>query len=194
MGPYYLTALITMLGPVKAVTAVARTTFKQRTITSQPLNGRKIKVEVPTHLSGELEFANGALATVTMSFDVWAHHLPLLEIYGTDGSLSCPDPNNFGGEVQLWTPKSNQWENVPLTHSDQTGRGTGLADLAFSVKKKVPHRQSGELALHVTEIMEAFHHASDAGTARRAEVDLPPAESSAARPRRRRTGLVLSNL
>ncbi len=161
MGPYYLTSLVTMLGPVKNVSAKARMTHAERTITSQPLNGKKVKVEVPTHLIGLLDFAQGALATVTMSFDVWANHAPLLEIYGTEGSLQCPDPNCFGGEVQVWTRKTNAWEKVPLVHSDQTGRGFGLADLAYALKNDSVARMNGELGLHIVEIMEAFHVSSD---------------------------------
>jgi predicted dehydrogenase len=157
MGPYYLTSLVSMLGPVKTVSALAKTTFKQRLITSQPLNGKKIKVEVPTHLCGLLEFAKGVVGTVTMSFDVWAQHLPRLEIYGTEGSLHCPDPNTFGGEVLLWTTKTKEWQKVPLTHSDQTGRGLGIADLAYSLQKGHAPRMNGDLALHIVEIMEAFH-------------------------------------
>jgi predicted dehydrogenase len=163
MGPYYLTSLVTMLGPVKSVSALAATTFKERLITSQPLNGKKIKVETPTHLTGALEFSQGAIGTVTMSFDVWAQHLPMLEIYGTEGSLQCPDPNTFGGEVMLWTKTKKEWEKVPLTHSDQIGRGVGIADMAAAVSEGRPHRMNGELALHIVEVMESFHTSADAG-------------------------------
>ena len=163
MGPYYLTSLVTLLGPVKSVSALAGTTFKERAITSQPLYGKKINVETPTHLTGALEFGQGAIATVTMSFDVWAHHLPMLEIYGTEGSLQCPDPNTFGGEVNVWTQTKKAWEKVPLSHSDQVGRGVGLAEMAEALRKEQPHRMSGELALHVVEVMESFHLSADAG-------------------------------
>jgi len=163
MGPYYLTSLVTMLGPVKSVSALAKTTFKERLITSRPLHGRKIQVETPTHLCGGLEFDSGVVGTVTMSFDVWAHHLPMLEIYGTEGSLQCPDPNTFGGEVRVWTPKKSEWAQVPLTHSDQIGRGVGLADMADAWQKRRPHRMNGELALHIVEVMETFHVSAKAG-------------------------------
>ena len=156
MGPYYLTSLVTLLGPAKAVTATAATTFKERTISSQPLAGKKIKVQTPTHLCGLVEFGQGVVANVTMSFDVWASHLPLLEIYGTEGSLQVPDPNGFGGEVNLWTAKKKAWENVPLTHTGENGRGTGLAEMAEGILQRRPHRASGELGLHVVEIMESF--------------------------------------
>jgi len=156
-GPYYLTSLVTMLGPAQSVSALTKTTFKQRLITSQPLHGKKIKVRTPTHLIGLVEFAQGAVATVTMSFDVWAHQLPLLEIHGTEGSLHCPDPNTFTGDVQLWTPITKEWQKVPLTHTSETGRGLGLAEMALAIRSGRAHRASGELALHVVEIMEAFH-------------------------------------
>ncbi len=163
MGPYYLTALVTMLGPVKAVSAFGGMAFEERLITSQPLYGRKIKVETLTHLCGVWEFALGAVATVTMSFDVWSHHLPLLEIYGTEGSLQCPDPNGFEGEVLLWTTRKNEWVKVPLTHGGQTERGLGLAEMADALRTGRQHRMSGELGLHVVEVMEAFHSSARTG-------------------------------
>jgi predicted dehydrogenase len=110
-----------------------------------------------------LEFASGAVATVTMSFDVWAHGAPLLEIYGTEGSIQCPDPNNFNGDVMLWTTKSRTWEKILLTHNGDTGRGIGLADMANAIQTKRPHRASGELGLHVVEVMESFQASSKGG-------------------------------
>ncbi len=163
MGPYYLTSLVTLLGPAKSVIASARISFKTRTITSQPLSGKIVKVQTPTHLSGVVEFANGAVAAVTMSFDVWAHHLPMLEIYGTEGSLQCPDPNTFGGEVWIKKQQDAEWSQTPLTHNDQTGRGVGLADMACAIQKHRLNRQNGSIALHIVEIMEAFHISARSG-------------------------------
>jgi predicted dehydrogenase len=163
MGPYYLTSLVTMMGPVKSVIASSTITFKERVIGSKPLLGKKIKVEVPTHLTGVLEFVNGAIATVTMSFDVWAHKLPRLEVYGTEGSLQCPDPNTFGGEVLLWTTKDREWKSIPHTHNIENGRGTGLADMAEAIQNRRQHRMNGDLGLHIVEIMESFHLASRTG-------------------------------
>jgi predicted dehydrogenase len=164
MGPYYLTSLVLLMGPVKSVTAMAKMTFKERTITNKVNPGKKIKVEVPTHLSGELEMASGAITTVNMSFDVWRSNMPLLEVHGTEGSLSVPDPNTFGGEVKLWTAKKREWEIIPLTHTDKIGRGVGLADMAFSEQTgKKQHRLNGELALHVVEVMGAFHTSAKTG-------------------------------
>ncbi|MEO6846284.1 MAG: Gfo/Idh/MocA family oxidoreductase [Chthoniobacterales bacterium] len=163
MGPYYLTALISALGPIKTVSASAVTAFKERVISSDPLRGKKITVKTPTHLTGVVDFASGAVGTITMSFDVWAHHVPRLEIYGTQGSLSCPDPNTFDGPVGLWTTADREWKDIPLTHSPETERGFGLAEMAYGILKKKPHRATGELGLHVVEVMEAFHESANKG-------------------------------
>ena len=103
VGPYYLTALVNMLGPVGRLTGSTRISFPERLITSQPLAGTKIKVNTPTHITGVLDFVSGPLATVIASFDVWAANLPHIEIYGSEGSLSMPDPNTFGGPVLVKT-------------------------------------------------------------------------------------------
>jgi predicted dehydrogenase len=164
MGPYYLTALVLLMGPAKSVIAMTKMTFKERTVTNNVTPGRKMKVSVPTHLSGEIEMVSGAIVTVNMSFDIWRSNMPLLEVHGSEGSLSLPDPNWFGGEVKLWTTAKPEWVNVPLTHSDKTGRGIGIADMAFSAQTgKKQHRLNGDLALHVVEIMEAFHTSAKAG-------------------------------
>lgn len=163
MGPYYLTSLVTMLGPVKTVTSMAKISFKERLIGSQPYFGQKIKVRTPTHVCGVLEFTKGAMVTVTMSFDVWKHHNPLLEIFGTEGSIQCPDPNTFGGKVLLWTTAKKEWVEVPLTHNAEGGRGMGLADMADAIQNRRPARASGELGLHVVDVMESFYKSSDTG-------------------------------
>jgi len=130
MGPYYLSAMITLLGPIARVSGAARITFPERTITSQPHFGETIVVETPTHVVGTLEFANGAIGTLLTSFDMWAANLPRIEIYGSEGSLSVPDPNTFGGPVQLWRPDT-QWQAVALTHGySENSRGLGVADMA----------------------------------------------------------------
>jgi predicted dehydrogenase len=166
MGPYYLTALVHLLGPIKRVTGSTRTTFAERTITSQPLNGTKITVETPTHISGVLDFASGVMVTLTTSFDVHGapHHAPIL-LYGTDGVLALPDPNSFGGPISLWTPQTKEWVDVPIEFGYQNGsRGVGAADIAYAIRTGRPHRVSGDLAYHVLEAMWGFHDASDSGT------------------------------
>jgi predicted dehydrogenase len=163
MGPYYLTSLITMLGPFKSVSALARISFAERLITSKPMYGKRVKVEIPTHLCAAVEFVQGGIGTITMSFDTWQHGMPMLEIYGTEGSIQCPDPNGFGGKVRVWKQKTNQWEDVPLHQPDGLERGLGVADLADALNTGRQHRQNGELALHVVEVMESFHVSSDTG-------------------------------
>lgn len=163
MGPYYLTALISLMGPVKRVTGSTRATFPTRTITSEPKKGKIVNVETPTHIVGVLDFENGAIGEITTSFDVWASRLPCIEIYGTEGSLSVPDPNGFGGPVQIRKP-GGDWQDVALTHGyADNSRGLGVMDMAYAIRTGRPHRASGALAFHVLDIMHAIHEASDAG-------------------------------
>ncbi|HUU32328.1 MAG TPA: Gfo/Idh/MocA family oxidoreductase [Phycisphaerae bacterium] len=164
MGPYYLTALVSLMGPVRRVTGSTRITFPERTITSQPKAGTKITVDVPTHVVGVLDFANGAIGNIITTFDVWAAELPRIEIYGTEGSLSVPDPNGFGGPVRVRRMGEKEWTEVPLTHGyAENSRGIGVADMACGLRSGRPHRASGALAYHVLDIMHAIHDASDKG-------------------------------
>jgi predicted dehydrogenase len=161
MGPYYLTALVNLLGPVSSVSGAATTTFTERLITSQPKSGTKVAVDVPTHITGIMQFAEGAVGTITTSFDVWSARLPCIEIYGTEGSLSVPDPNGFGGTVEIARPGA-EWQSVPLTHGyTENNRGIGVADMACALQSGRPHRASGALAFHVLDIMESIHDSWD---------------------------------
>ncbi len=162
MGPYYLTALIALMGPVTRVTGSARATFPERTITSEKKYGSVIKVEVPTHVLGVLDFANGAIASVLTTFDVWSANLPFIEIYGTEGTLSVPDPNTFGGPISVRRYTDDEWSEIPLTHLyHENSRGLGVADMATAIQSGRPHRASGELTYHVLDIMESIHVASE---------------------------------
>jgi len=164
MGPYYLTALVNLMGPIRRVTGSTRITFPERTITSKPKYGAKINVETPTHIAGVMDFENGAIGTIVTSFDVWHSQLPRIEIYGTEGSLSVPDPNGFGGPVYVRRQGANQWDEVPLTHGyNDNCRGIGAADMAYALLEGRPHRVNGDLAYHVLEVMHGFHDASDEG-------------------------------
>ncbi|MCT2587687.1 Gfo/Idh/MocA family protein [Actinophytocola gossypii] len=166
MGPYYLTALVTLLGPVARVSGMAATPRATRVVGSGPLQGTEVPVEVATHVTGLLEHESGALSTLVMSFDVWAAQLPRIEVYGTEGSVSVPDPNGFGGEVRLFTSVSPQWTDVAVSsgHRD-AGRGIGVADLAGALVDGGTHRASGELAHHVLDVMESLLRAADSGRA-----------------------------
>ena len=164
MGPYYLTALVSLLGPIARVTGSTRISFPERTIGSEPKRGQKIIVETPTHIAGVLDFAGGAVATIITSFDVWAANLPRIEIYGSEGSLSVPDPNTFGGPVRIRLAGDKEWREVPLTHGyTENSRGLGVADMAAAIREGRPHRASGELAFHVLDVMSAFEEASTSG-------------------------------
>ncbi len=164
MGPYYLTALISMLGPVARVSGTARKSFPERIATSEARRGERLPVEVSTHYAATLDFASGPVATLMMSFDVWAHNLPRIEVYGSEGSLSVPDPNTFGGVVRVKLAKDEAWREVPLTHPhSENSRGLGVSDMALAIVEGRPHRASGELALHVLDLMESVQEASESG-------------------------------
>ncbi len=165
MGPYYLTALVSLLGPVKRVTGSARISFAQRTITSAKKNGQVIDVEIPTHVTGIMDFASGAIGTITTSFDVWASVTPRIEIFGSEGSLSVPDPNTFGGPVRIRLKGEKEWRDLPLTCGfEANGRGIGPSDMADAIRTGRTHRANGALAYHVLDLMHAFHDASASGS------------------------------
>jgi len=157
MGPYYVTSLVTMLGPVRRVTARAGRSKQERMIHTGPRAGTVFPVEVPTHLTGVLEHESGALTTVLMSFDVWAGRLPRIEVHGTEGSLSVPDPNTFDGAVEVVTAANREWTEVPVAGGyAESGRGVGVADMARALRNGEPHRANGELAYHVLDVLESF--------------------------------------
>ena len=164
MGPYYITDLIQLLGPIASVMGSATKLRSERTITSAPLNGTVIPVEVATHVAGVLEFVSGAVVSIAMSFDVPKHKHTPIEIYGTSGSLLVPDPNRFGGEVMV-ARVGGEWEQKPLTHGNFDGefRSIGVADMAAALGNKRPHRASGALALHALDAMESLQVSSDEG-------------------------------
>jgi predicted dehydrogenase len=164
MGPYYITDLVNLLGPVARVAGFAVAPRAERIITSEPRKGERIPVQVATHVAGVMAFANGALVQITTSFDVAGHkHVPL-EIYGTEGTLIVPDPNRFGGTVE-YLKKGGEFaaQDTTAPYADGNYRSIGIADLAHALRSNRPHRANGDLALHVLEVMEAFQTASDSG-------------------------------
>ncbi|HTM79030.1 MAG TPA: Gfo/Idh/MocA family oxidoreductase [Devosia sp.] len=164
MGPYYITDLVNLFGPVAKVSGFGSMVRSTRTITAKERAGEVIPVHVPTHVSGTLLFKSGATVQMTMSFDVAAHkHVPL-ELYGTEGTLIVPDPNFFGGQIEL-LKKGGEWANVDtdMPYADGNYRSIGLADMAHAIVSNRPHRANGDLALHVLEVMEAFEKSSQSG-------------------------------
>lgn len=170
MGPYYITALVALLGPASRVCGSAGSGFAQRIITSKPKYGETIEVETPTHLTGAIDFESGATATVITSFDVYAHHLPCIEIHGSEGSLSVPDPNSFGQKrdglhsIRMWTTAKREWGEVPYSHGyTKNSRGIGVADMAVAIRNDRKHRADGEMTYHVLDIMQSFTDSSREG-------------------------------
>lgn len=157
MGPYYITALVTILGHVTRVHAFARMTRPQRNITSEPKRGQTIDVQVPTHCTGMLEFASGACVSATLSFDVQRSNCRNIEIWGTTGSLAVPDPNGFGGPVSLFKHGDSDWTDAPLVDAPaHNARGLGVEDMALAIAQNRDHRANAHLALHVLDVMTAL--------------------------------------
>lgn len=165
MGPYYLSAFIHLFGPITHVTSVAKTTHLRRTVTGGPKLGEVIDVETPTHIIGLLEFADGAAAQLTTSFDVAAgSRLPCIEVYGSEGSLSVPDPNTFGGKIEIKRVDGSEWVEVEHAFGfAENSRGLGVMDMAYAIRTGRPHRASGEFAYHVLDVMSTILEASASG-------------------------------
>lgn len=165
MGPYYVTALVSLLGPATRVAGSVTQASDERTITSEPRDGETIDVEVPTHESGVVDFANGAVANLLTSFDVQGSTFPApaFELYGTEGTLALPDPNHFEGPVRVQRRGEDGFENVELTHEYTAGRGAGVADLASAIRTDWEHRTSGDLAGHVLDVLAGIRESSDTG-------------------------------
>ncbi len=171
IGPYYVTNLIQLLGPVARVGAMTSAAFECRTITSEPRSGERINVETPTNIHALLEFANGATVTLSTSWDVHVHRHGHMELYGTEGSLFLPDPNFFGGEVALGAPGGHiaphpAWDH-PFGVANQDDRANyrcaGLADMAAALGEGRPNRCSLELALHAVDVMTSVLKSGETG-------------------------------
>jgi predicted dehydrogenase len=164
MGPYYITALVNLLGPVARVAGAVATPRKRRPITSEPLRGQMIEVAVPTHVAGTLEFVSGPVVTMAMSFDVPKHRHGPIELYGTEGGMIVPDPNRFDGQIEI-AKTGADWRPFYTQHAYADGnyRILGVADMAAAIVGGRPHRASGALALHALEVMEAFGRSAEAG-------------------------------
>jgi predicted dehydrogenase len=164
MGPYYITALVHLLGPVKEISGVTTRAFEKRIATCKEQFGKLLPVSVPTHNSGTLVFHSGAVVTVTVSFDVQRHGHSPIELYGSEGSLKVPDPNTFGGPLEIWTAGTNEWRSQALCYPySENSRSIGAADMAYAILSggKRAHRSSGALAYHALEVMHAFEKSSD---------------------------------
>jgi len=167
MGPYYLTDLVNLLGPAKSVASLSQTTFPERTELSKAPWGRTVKVEVPTLVTGSIEFHSGVLCTTMNTFDVWATHLPHIEIYCTNGSISVPNPNRFGGNVKVRKFDQEEWIDIPpmggFMNDMMDFRGIGTLDMALGIINGREHRANLELAYHVLDIMQSYNDSAGSG-------------------------------
>ncbi|HTL53796.1 MAG TPA: Gfo/Idh/MocA family oxidoreductase [Planctomycetota bacterium] len=163
MGPYYLTAMVLLLGPIRRVAGAATVPVLERTAKGPDGAAVKVPVQVPTHVAGLVEFVSGAVASIIQSSEMWRANLPFIEVHGTGGSLTCPDPNRFDGTVKLFQPSTDpakpaDWRVIPWSHGySEPSRGLGPVDMAFAIREYRPHRSSAELAFHVLEAMDAFN-------------------------------------
>lgn len=166
MGPYYLTALLFLLGKIRRLHGMASTAIPQRTITSQPKAGGKITVQTPDHVAGTMEFESGAVGSIIQTFATWH---PTYEqdhpitIYGTEGTMKVPDPNQFDGPVSIRLAQDSGWRNVPHEFVKGYGRSIGLADMASALRLGRPHRCGGDLAFAVLDAMQGFFDSSSSG-------------------------------
>jgi predicted dehydrogenase len=169
MGPYYLTALLNLLGPVKRITGGATITRPERVIGSEPKRGKKITVETPDHIVGTMEFTNGALGMIIQSFATYFATYDgkqPITIYGTDGTMRVPDPNGFDGSVHVRRTSDKDWIEMPHTFVKGYGRSVGLADMASAVRTGRPHRASLDQSFAVLDLMQGFLDSAIEGRAR----------------------------
>jgi len=161
MGPYYITALINLLGGVKSVASMSKASFPTRTITSEPLSGTVVNVDVPTYVTGLMQFDSGVIGTIFTTFDVHYETQARLEIYGTKGTLIVPDPNGFEGPIKLLRPEQGEYKEMPLLFPySENSRALGLADAAKAIQTGRNARASYKQTYHVLEILESFNKSS----------------------------------
>lgn len=172
MGPYYVTTLVHVFGSATRVQAVSSTSRQNRTIASGPRAGEIFPVEVPTHHAALIEFGPGRSAQSTFSFQHALRRTGFVEINGTEGTISLPDPNNFDGDSELWTYGSGEPVKIPAAGSSD-GRGTGVVELVRAIRSGAPERASGALAAHVLDILLGISDAAANGA---------PVEISSAAP------------
>jgi predicted dehydrogenase len=168
MGPYYLTGLMNLLGPVRRISGAATIAIPERTITSEPKRGKKIAVQTPDHIAGTMEFENGCVGTIVTSFATMhpQYDKPQpITIYGTEGTMRVPDPNTFDGPVHVRGQKDEEWEEVTPAFVKGYGRAVGVADMAYAIRSGRKHRASGEQAYAVLDLMAGFLDSAESGRA-----------------------------
>jgi predicted dehydrogenase len=160
IGPYYLTALIQLLGPIASVAAIGSKSRETRVIGSGPKAGESFPVTVPTHVSASAQFASGQSATMIFSFDS-PRRRTVLEVTGTEAAMVCPNPNMFDGPISLQR-RDEEEPSVVATTTDHVSRGIGVLDMARAIRSGTPHRAQGRLAFHVLDAMISMSEATSA--------------------------------
>ncbi len=166
MGPYYLTAMINLMGGVQRVFSASKIPFPKRTITSQPLAGKVMDVDVNTYIAGTVQYASGAIGTIFTTFDVQfpREKSRFIEIYGSEGTLFVPDPNDFSGTIQLYRPEEGVTREIPMMYGyPENSRALGLADMAKALTTGREARCAVQQTYHVLEIIEGFETSARTG-------------------------------
>jgi len=175
MAPYYLNALVFIMGPVESVTGAGRITWPTRTIKVAPRRGESVPVEVPTYTAAIIQFESGVFGTFTNTFDVWNSKMPNIEIYGEKGTIVLPDPNRYQGDVLISRFQDKTWQICPLLNEYANNmRGAAVADMVRSIDMRAPHRAGLELAAHVTDVMLCMEESINTGGRVRVESSCAP--------------------
>ena len=162
MGPYYLTAFVNLFGPIDRVSSCARATFLERTIGSEPKKGQKVPVETPTYIGATMQFASGVIGQLTTTFDSYGFDgQPNIVIYGSEGVMIVPDPNQFDGTIKVKKKWAEVEEVASANPFKQNSRGLGVLDLAYAESEGRDHRASGDLAFHVLDAMASILQSSE---------------------------------
>ena len=162
MGPYYITAMINLLGGIKKVYGSARTTYAERLITADPHKGEIIHVHTPTHIEGMLTLDSGITVSLLASFDVYSTKQTNIELYGSKGVMYVPDPNCFGGTVEVVGPDGRKEYPLTFKYADNS-RCLGLDDMAKALEAGRPARTSYKQTFHVLEAMCGILKSAETG-------------------------------
>ncbi|MBQ6645897.1 MAG: Gfo/Idh/MocA family oxidoreductase [Clostridia bacterium] len=164
MGPYYLTALVNLCGGIHSVMSASKKSFEKRLITSQPLAGTPIDVNVNTYIAGTIKYDSGAIGTLFTTFDVYYPYQARFEIYGSRGTLFVPDPNGFGGPVKLFRPEDGEVREVPLMYDyKENSRALGLDDMAVALRTGREARADYKQTFHVLDAITGFERSAQSG-------------------------------
>lgn len=165
MGPYYITALLSILGSVDEVCGFTKKTYQERVATLPDGSVKLVHVDIPTLISGVMKFKSGVIGTITTTFDVWDRDISeRLEINGKEGTIVMPDPNGFGGPVKIFRKSTGNLVEIPYSH-DYSGncRGLGVAEMIYAIHNGKSHRAHGDMGNHTVDIISSIHEASKTG-------------------------------